>query len=75
MTPVPVPPAPAPVTDHPDFPLVRKYWLAYRTHEPGLTWPAFIDKLRSRLAFFREERIDREAKLAALQTTRGPHEP
>lgn len=73
MTPVPIPPT-CP-KDHPDLALVRKYWDAYRVHNPALTWSGFMNNLRSRLAFFREERMEREAKLAQIQTTRGPDGP
>jgi hypothetical protein len=64
----PFQPAAAPhLPPHPDLALVMQHWRAHQRKFPSGSWPQFIRILENRHAFFREERVERQAKLAALQ--------
>lgn len=68
LAPTPLFTAPLP-PPHPDMALIQRAWNLHLRHHPGMTWPEFLEILEGRHRFFREERVEREAKLRRLLQT------
>lgn len=57
---------------HPDMALVMEHWRAHARHNPGMTVEKFLEVLEGRERFFREERLERQAKLRSLNASIKP---